>query len=234
MKIWIKTEDAGARLWHVHCFICSPAGRPGREKVCFMRRFIALFAILLSAGLTAGAQDKTTLQDRIDQWKNYMEEFRQKQEPDREAARILDTLQWNQAGISVAKKSFVIEADAVTFRNGARVIVNSMTNFIAVDGDRGVVQISPSNFAAGPNGVGGITVDGTISNYQVTTDKKGVTHVSMNVTGAIINATVDIDLYPGTDQAHVTVSPNFNSRTIRIDGTLVPYSSSRIVEGVSI
>ncbi len=234
MKIWIKTENRGARLWHIHCFIYSPAGRSGREIVCFMRRFIALIAILLSAGLAARAQDKTTLQNRIDQWKNYMEEFQQKQEPDRAAARILDTLKWNQAGISVAKKSFVIEADAVTFKNGVRVIVNSMTNFIAVDGDRGVVQISPSNFSSGPNGVGGITVDGTISNYQVTTDKKGVTHVSMNVTGAIINATVDIDLYPGTDQAHVTVSPNFNSRTIRIDGTLVPYSSSRIVEGVSI
>ena len=214
-------------------YMVRPNGRIGK-KVRFMRRLITLIAIVLSAGLTALAQDKTTLQDRIDQWKNYMEEFRQRQEPDRVAAGILDTLQWNQAGNAVARKSFVIEADAVTFRNGARIIVNSMTNFIAVDGDRGVVQISPSDFSAGPNGVGGITVDGTVSNYQVTTDKKGVMHISMNVTGAVINASVDISLYPGSDQAHVTVSPNFNSRTIRIDGTLVPYSSSRIVEGISI
>lgn len=208
---------------------------PGRyEKLYYMRRFIIFIALLLSVCMTAGAQDKTTSKQRIDQWKDYMKEFQQRQEPVREAARILDTLQWNQAGNSVAKRSFVIEADAVTFRNGARVLVNSMTNFIAVDGDRGVVQISPSNFAFGPNGVGGITVDGTVSNYTVTTDKKGALHISMNITGAVINATVDISIYPGTGNAYATVSPNFNSQNVRLEGTVVPYSSSRIVEGMSI
>ena len=196
--------------------------------------YLIFIALLLSVCMTAGAQDKTTSKQRIDQWKDYMKEFQQRQEPVREAARILDTLQWNQAGNSVAKRSFVIEADAVTFRNGARVLVNSMTNFIAVDGDRGVVQISPSNFAFGPNGVGGITVDGTVSNYTVTTDRKGALHISMNITGAVINATVDISIYPGTGNAYATVSPNFNSQNVRLEGTVVPYSSSRIVEGMSI
>ena len=56
----------------------------------------------------------------------------------------------------------------------------------------------------------------------------------MNVTGAVINATVDITLYPGSDQAYVVVSPNFNSRTIRIEGTIVPYAHSRVIEGMSI
>ena len=207
---------------------------PGRyEKLYYMRRFI-IFIALLSVCMTAGAQDKTTSKQRIDQWKDYMKEFQQRQEPVREAARILDTLQWNQAGNSVAKRSFVIEADAVTFKNGVRLMVNSMTNFIAVDGDRGVVQISPSNFVNGPNGVGGVTVDGSISGYEVTTDRKGNVRISMNVTGAVINATVDITLYPGSDQAYVVVSPNFNSRTIRIEGTIVPYAHSRVIEGMSI
>ncbi len=199
-----------------------------------MGRFITILAILLSAGLTAVAQDKTTLQQRIDRWKDYMEEFNQRQEPDRQAAKILDSLLWNQAGNSVAKKSFVIEADAVTFKDGTRIIVNSMTNFVAVDGDRGVVQISPSDFVSGPNGVGGITVDGTVSGYEVTTDRKGAMHISMNVTGAVINAAVEVTLYPGTDNAYVVISPNFNSRTVRLEGRIVPYASSRVVEGISI
>lgn len=189
---------------------------------------------MLSAGLAVVAQNKTTLQERIDRWKSDMEEFQQRRAPERKAQRILDTLSWKQTGAAVDKRSFVIEADAVTFKNGVRLMVNSMTNFIAVDGDRGVVQISPSNFVNGPNGVGGVTVDGSISGYEVTTDRKGNVRISMNVTGAVINATVDITLYPGSDQAYVVVSPNFNSRTIRIEGTIVPYAHSRVIEGMSI
>ena len=189
---------------------------------------------MLSAGLAVVAQNKTTLQERIDRWKSDMEEFQQRRAPERKAQRILDTLSWKQAGAAVDKRSFVIEADAVTFKNGVRLMVNSMTNFIAVDGDRGVVQISPSNFVNGPNGVGGVTVDGSIYGYEVTTDRKGNVRISMNVTGAVINATVDITLYPGSDQAYVVVSPNFNSRTIRIEGTIVPYAHSRVIEGMSI
>ena len=199
-----------------------------------MKRFIPIIAIMLSAGLAVVAQNKTTLQERIDRWKSDMEEFQQRRAPERKAQRILDTLSWKQAGAAVDKRSFVIEADAVTFKNGVRLMVNSMTNFIAVDGDRGVVQISPSNFVNGPNGVGGVTVDGSISGYEVTTDRKGNVRISMNVTGAVINATVDITLYPGSDQAYVVVSPNFNSRTIRIEGTIVPYAHSRVIEGMSI
>lgn len=199
-----------------------------------MKRFISIIAIMLSAGLAVVAQNKTTLQERIDRWKSDMEEFQQRRTPERKAQRILDTLSWKQAGAAVDKRSFVIEADAVTFKNGVRLMVNSMTNFIAVDGDRGVVQISPSNFVNGPNGVGGVTVDGSISGYEVTTDRKGNVRISMNVTGAVINATVDITLYPGSDQAYVVVSPNFNSRTIRIEGTIVPYAHSRVIEGMSI
>ncbi len=199
-----------------------------------MKRFISIIAIMLSAGLAVVAQNKTTLQERIDRWKSDMEEFQQRRAPERKAQRILDTLSWKQTGAAVDKRSFVIEADAVTFKNGVRLMVNSMTNFIAVDGDRGVVQISPSNFVNGPNGVGGVTVDGSISGYEVTTDRKGNVRISMNVTGAVINATVDITLYPGSDQAYVVVSPNFNSRTIRIEGTIVPYAHSRVIEGMSI
>lgn len=198
-----------------------------------MKRVITIIAILLSAGMTVVAQNKTTLQDRIEQWKNDMREFRQRSLPEKKQERLLDTLLFNQAGAAISKRSFVIEADAVTFNNGARIMVNSMTNFIAVDGDRGVVQISPSSFVDGPNGVGGVTVDGTISGYNVTTDKKGAVRISMNVTGAIINATINITVYPGTDQAYAVVSPNFNSRDIRVEGTIVPYRNSRIVEGMS-
>lgn len=198
-----------------------------------MRRFFSML-LLLPVCMAVAAQDKTTLQERIDQWKNDMKEFQQRSAPARKAQAQIDTLFWSQAGTAIDNKSFVVEADALTFRGGTRVYVNSTTNFISVNGDRGVVQISPSNFVSGPNGVGGITVDGTISGYEVNIDKKGVVHITMNISGVGINARVDISLYPGSNDAYAVVSPNFNSQNIRIEGKLVPYGLSRTFEGMSL
>lgn len=198
-----------------------------------MTRFISML-LFLTVCLSGAAQDKTKLQERIDQWKNDMKEFQQRSEPERNAAAAVDTLLWQQAGTAIGKNSFVIEADAVTFRNGSRVYVNSTTNFISVNGDRGVVQISPSTFFSGPNGVGGITVDGTVSGLDVGVDKKGVTHVHMSITGIGISAQIDISLYPGSSDAYAVVSPNFNSQTIRLEGKIVPYEQSRTYEGMSL
>lgn len=198
-----------------------------------MRRFILLLSVL-SLSLTGAAQDKTTLKERIDQWKNDMAEFQKRSEPKRMLQAAADTLLWQQADAAVNRKSFVIEADAITFRNGTRILVNSTTNFISVKGDRGVVQISPNSFVSGPNGVGGITVKGSVSGMDIRVDKRGVTHINMNITGIGINAGVDISLYPETNEAYVIVSPNFNSQTLRIEGVLVPYEQSRTFEGTSL
>ena len=166
-----------------------------------MRRFISML-IFLSVCLAGAAQDKTTLQERIDRWKNDMEEFQQRRAPERQA--------------------------------GTRIYVNSTTNFISVNGDRGVVQISPNSFISGPNGLGGITVDGRISGMEVNVNKKGLTRITMNITGVGINAQIEVTLFPGSDDAYVIVTPNFNSQTIRIEGKLVPYSLSRVFEGMSL
>ena len=198
-----------------------------------MRRIISML-FLMSLSLAGMAQDRATRQQRIDQWKNDMSEFRQRSAPDRAAQAMIDTLTWHQAGAAINAKSFVLEAESLTFRGGTRIYVNSATNFISVDGDRGVVQISPSSFIAGPNGVGGVTVDGTVSDMSVSSDKKGVVHVHMNISGVGISAQVDISLYPGSNDAYAVISPNFNSQTIRLEGRLVPYDLSRTYEGMSL
>ena len=69
---------------------------------------------------------------------------------------------------------------------------------------------------------------------DVKVDKKGRTRMVMNVTGVGINAQLDISLFPGSDDAYVVVSPNFNSQTIRLEGKLVPYELSRTYEGMSL
>ncbi|MCM1178356.1 MAG: DUF4251 domain-containing protein [Bacteroidales bacterium] len=177
---------------------------------------------------------KQRMQKEMEAWKQDMENFRQRRNEDKHINSLVDSLAWVQAKAAVHNMSFVLEADYVTFKNGSRVSVNSGTNFISVNGDRAIVQISPSTYYAGPNGVGGVTVKGRVNDLRTTTDKKGRTTLSMSVTGIGINAQVEIYIYPGSNRVTATVMPNFNSNSVSFDGTLVPYSNASVFEGMSL
>jgi hypothetical protein len=170
----------------------------------------------------------------MDQWHKDMAGFRARSAEDRQLRELADSLASVQARAALRKRDFVLEADNVQFRNGNTVFVNSSTNFISVKGNRAVVQISPSNYYSGPNGLGGVTVDGYVSELQVKTDSKGRITYSMNVTGIGINAQVEIYMYPNSSQATATVYPNFNSNTVWLQGTIVPYENSNVIEGNSL
>ena len=190
--------------------------------------------MLISVWVSGSAQNKETLQERIDRWKSDMAEFNEGRRGVEQKQAVLDTLAWLQADQALRDSSFVVEADAVTFKYGTRVQVNSTTNFISMEGDRAVIQISPSYVYGGPNGVGGITVDGVVSNVSLTSDKKGRIHYSMYVTGRALSATVSISMTPGSNRAVVVVSPTFNSNDVRLEGYLVPAGHSRVFEGTTL
>ncbi len=64
------------------------------------------------------------------------------------------------------KKAFTLEADQVVFKYGQTAFVSSNTNFVAVNGTDAVVQVAFLIAASGPNGLGGVTVDGHIPRYE--------------------------------------------------------------------
>lgn len=201
---------------------------------------LTLTVIVVGLSVTAldmNAQDsssKTRFQQDMQKWHQEMEEFKARSEQRREINELTDSIAGVQAAAAVQNRDFVLEADQVTFKNGNTVFVNSSTTFISVKGNRAVVQISPSNFAAGPNGVGGVTVDGSISGMQRMVDKRGNTTISFNVTGIGINAQIEIYMTPGTNRASATIYPNFNSNTLWVEGEIVPYNNSDVFEGMSL
>ena len=176
----------------------------------------------------------TKLQQDKQKWEQEMAQFRARSEQRHELNELADSIAGVQAAAAVQNRDFVLEADQVTFKNGYTAFVDSSTSFISVKGNRAVVQISPSNFASGPNGVGGVTVDGVISGMQRMVGKKGNTTISFNVTGIGINAQIEIYMTPGTNRASATIYPNFNSNTVWIDGDIVPYQNSDVFEGMSL
>ena len=206
-----------------------------------MKRILLTFMVIV-AGLSVIAPDikaqvkprASTRQERMEQWHKDMAEFRAREQKNQEIHQLTDSIAGVQAAAAVRNQDFVLEAQQITFKSGMTTFVNSTTNFIAVKGNRAVVQISPSNFASGPNGVGGVTVQGLISGPEVKVDKNGRVTYSFNVMGVGVNAQVEVYLIPGTNSASATIYPNFNSNTIWLQGNVVPYESSNIIEGVSL
>lgn len=167
-------------------------------------------------------------QDQQDQKRLLREQRREERRAQEERQ---DSLQFSQAFQAINNKAFTLEANQVVFKYGQTAFVSSNTNFVSVNDDQAVVQIAFNIPAAGPNGLGGITVQGSVSGYQVTTDKSGNVYVAMNVIGAAISAAVNITLYSGSNQASVTVYPNFNSNQLTLNGQLVPSSQSTVFQG---
>ena len=206
-----------------------------------MNRFMLTIMVVV-AGLSVTALDinaqnnkqPSKFQQEKEKWHKEMEEFRARSEERREINELTDSIAGVQAAAAVQNRDFVLQGDQVTFKNGNTVFVNSTTTFISVKGNRAVVQISPSNFAPGPNGVGGVTVDGIVTGMQRMVDKKGRTTVSFNVNGIGLNAQIEIYMTPGTNRASATIYPNFNFNTVWMDGNIVPYSNSDVFEGSSL
>lgn len=207
-----------------------------------MKRLIATLAVIV-VGLSVIAPDisaqnandaQSKSQQRIQAWKQDMEKFNAKIKQEHKLNELADSLASIQAIAAMRNRDFVLLVDNVTFNNGNTIYVNSTTNFISVKGNRAVVQISPSNYSPGPNGVGGVTVDGQISSYQITTDKRGNINLSYNVSGIGLNAQIDIYLVLGSAVAQATIYPNFNSNTLWISGEVVPYENASIMEGSSL
>ena len=152
---------------------------------------------------------------------------------ERNAAR-LDSLLYVEAEEAVNARAFTLEADKVMFKYGETAYVTSTTNFVSVKGDDAVVQVAFNVPVSGPNGLGGVTVDGSVSSYEVEKDKRGNLLLTMNVMGTGISARVDITLYKGSNEASVTITPNFNSNRMTLSGQIVPIEKSKVFKGRSI
>ena len=135
---------------------------------------------------------------------------------------------------AINEKAFTLEADQVVFKYGNMAYVNSNTNFVSVKGDKAVVQVAFNIPVSGPNGIGGVTVDGSVSDYEVKTDKKGNLSLSMNVMGTGISARVNISMPKGTNKATVEINPNFNSNRMTLNGVVLPIQKSSVFKGRSL
>ena len=126
------------------------------------------------------------------------------------------------------QQAFNAAVDALKDRNWVLAIpVSDNTNFIQFKGNTVYVQLA-FNGIAGPNGLGGITVQGTPSQITTNTDKHGNITYSFYVNGIALTAQVVVNLSAGSNYANATVYPMMNGNNLTFSGTLVPTSQSGI------
>ena len=128
---------------------------------------------------------------------------------------------------------FVLEANTLKDKRGNSQQVSSNINFISSDSLTGVIQVG-SNTYIGRNGVGGVTVDGSIAEYKYSKhEKSGSYNLSYYLRTPAGSYDVRITVY-SDGRADATVSSTTWGDQVRYSGYLVPMGISRVYKGMSL
>jgi len=129
------------------------------------------------------------------------------------------------------QRRFVLEAQQLKDKRGNMIYVSSMINFVAADSINGVIQVG-SNSYVGLNGVGGMTVEGSISSYEYTyNEKKGFHYLKYNLHTSSGTYDVRMNISPA-GKADATISSSWPGKLSYV-GNIVPPASSRVFKGRS-
>ncbi len=129
---------------------------------------------------------------------------------------------------------FVLEADYISNKSGQRTPVSSNLNFMIIDSTDATLQLG-SPWGVGINGVGGVTVEGNVTKYEVIAreSKRGISYtVTMFIMTSL--GTYDITMWVSqSGRADATVRGNVSGQ-LTYSGQMVPLSLSRVYKGSSI
>ncbi len=182
-----------------------------------MRAIVICFIILIYGFSSSLAQEQKKLS------KKEKKELKARQLEEQKQA-IVDLLE---------SKSWVIEAHTVYDRYNQSYQLNPTINFVGVKNDEGALQLG-FNGLIGWNGVGGVTIDGKVTRYEVKDEKKDKTPTVVlrfqgrGVGSATINVAVNT-----SGQATARVSGDFGER-ISFSGLIKSLEESVVYKGQSL
>ena len=192
------------------------------------RMFFIAALLAMVGGEVIVAQNSR--QERREAW---IEAREQRRAEAKQLEAVQDSVAFLKAVEALKAGNWVLEGDNVIFRNGMLRYVSSNTNYVAVQDGEGTVQTAFDNFVYSPNGLGGVTVQGDVSDQKISWDKDGNVFMNFSIFGGAISATLNLTLTGGTNQASIYISPNFNGNNLTINGNLVPYDEATIFEGTT-
>lgn len=133
--------------------------------------------------------------------------------------------------IIIENKKFVLEADQLRDRYGNMAFVMSSINFIAVDTSIAVFQFGSAH-TVGVNGLGGVTVEGRLTSYEVKkNEKNGSYYIQLNLSSSLGTFNVSLNVSPNGN-ASATVNAMSGGK-LHYSGKLVPLQASNVYQGMS-
>lgn len=140
-----------------------------------------------------------------------------------------DSINREIAILAINNNSWMLKADRVIPKGKSPIYLQSNANFLQVVGDKVTLQTS-TGFGGGVNGMGGVTLRGTIKNEGLESGKRGDLIYSYSVAGVRFNGIITLNIGKVGVMAEAYFNINSgDSFTLR--GEVVPYSAKRILEG---
>lgn len=189
--------------------------------------FLLLVALFLFPEIEIQAQSQMSSQPQVQQLSKQQLRM-MKRDQRRQARELMNQESFNAAVEALKDKNWVLMATTLYGPRGAAIPVSDNTNFIQFKDNTVYLQLAFNGINPGPNGLGGITVQGTPSNMSTQTDKHGNITYSFYVNGIAMTAQIIINLSSGSNYASATVYPMMNNNNLTFSGTLVPTSQSGI------
>lgn len=206
-----------------------------RQKA-FIRRVVIISGIVIATIITAQSvgysQDKKmTMKEKEDAWRAERLKKRAKEE---RLEFVNDSVQYAQAIVAIRNGSWALEASNIAFNNGNTDFVTPSTNYVSINNGIGTIQTALDNTNIySPNGLGGVTLQGNVSNGQLTVDNQGNIYYNYILQGNNVSATVNIMIAANSNQATAYISPNFGSGNITMNGSIYPYKQAGVIQGTS-
>ncbi len=170
-----------------------------------------LFAITLLLSLTLYAQEESSSK-KAEKAKRKAEkaEMKAAKKAEREQERLAIVQKSNEL---IESKYWVLEATRLQLKKGSVQNMNQNLNFVATNDDKGVIQLAFQGIQ-GWNGIGGITLEGKYSQYNITQPEKEGGGVSLQaiISGATFSGPVTMFLNVRSNDVEVRLTGSFGER----------------------
>ncbi len=143
----------------------------------------------------------------------------------------LEMIAFEKALLGINDSTFALEANMVFNKQGRSANVSPSTNFVQVNKNEVTVQLTFPFAVNGPNGIGGITLEGKLSAYELQQNKKGDITLRVKSFGSSLNADITIHIYRGSNRAEATVMASTLPYRVRYDGEIYHLKEASTFKG---
>ncbi len=146
---------------------------------------------------------------------------------------LLDSVANAIAAARLDSCSFLIPARSLQIGAGrVNNVTNEVTNFICADAGKGMFQLaSMRGNRAGANGMGGITLEGTLTLRKQSRDRRGNRQWEYSLGTTLGTCRILVDLPAASAVARVYVQGAFTSGSFTLTGAVEPYDRTSVAVG---